>query len=291
MGPQGPAGSDGAQGPQGEQGPSGTVLPNGNSNNDILFWNQNEWTVLSSGNEGQTLAICNGSLTWVTNGTCPSTTGITAVSCGATNILNPTSSYGNLIDQDGNSYKTLRVGSQEWMAENLKTNHYLNGDPIPTIENPQQWISLSTGAACWFNNDSSQYNCPFGKLYNWYAVNDSRGICPSNWHVPTESDWNILFNQIGGLQTGADKLKSTGINYWLSAPNSVSNSTGFSATGGGGRSDDGTFILFLQKGLWWTSTSAAQSLAWDIQLSHNNSTISKIADTKTGGLSIRCIKN
>jgi len=99
-------------------------------------------------------------------------------SCGAPKVHNPAKSYGSMTDQQGNVYKTIVIGSQEWMAENLKTSIYRNGEPIENVTDNAQWVGLATGARCYYNNDS-QYECPYGKLYNWYAVADPRNLCPT----------------------------------------------------------------------------------------------------------------
>ena len=105
--------------------------------------------------------------------------------------------YGSVTDIDGNTYRTIVIGEQEWMAENLMVEHYANGDWIPNVTNDAQWGNLSTGAWCYYNNDP-QFECPYGKLYNWYTVADPRNVCPTGWHVPTDAEYTILTNYLGG---------------------------------------------------------------------------------------------
>jgi len=124
-------------------------------------------------------------------------TGITQHTCGATNVHNPDKTYGTMTDQQGNVYKTIVIGTQEWMAENLKTTIYRNGNAIANITDYTQWSGLTTGAWASYANDS-QLDCPYGKLYNWYAVADPRHVCPTGWHVPTDGEWTSLTDYLGG---------------------------------------------------------------------------------------------
>ncbi len=144
--------------------------------------------------------------------------------CGAQSVHNPDLAYGTLTDQEGNVYKTIVIGIQEWMAENHNTSTYRNREPIANVTESGQWNTLTTGVWCFYNNDSA-YKCPYGKLYNWHAVNDSRNLCPSGWHVPNDDEWNTLVGfidpaynpSIAGEQSAmaGKELKSLGINYWL----------------------------------------------------------------------------
>jgi hypothetical protein len=118
--------------------------------------------------------------------------------CGAPNVHNPAKTYGSMTDQQGNVYKTIVIGSQEWMAENLKTSIYRNGEAIANVTDDSQWQVLTTGAWCYYNNDN-QFNCPHGKLYNWYAVADPRNLCPTGWHVPTDGEWNVLIGYLDSV--------------------------------------------------------------------------------------------
>ena len=114
--------------------------------------------------------------------------------------------YGTVTDIDGNVYKTVKIGNQIWMAENLKTTRYANGDIIPNITDGKEWNNLKTGAWCFFKNET-KYNSIYGKLYNWYAVADSRNICPKGWHVPTDNEFRILINKFGGEKKAGIYLK------------------------------------------------------------------------------------
>jgi uncharacterized protein (TIGR02145 family) len=289
-GPQGPVGLTGPQGEQGPEGDAGTVLPDGTAPNEILYWNGTEWSTLDFGTNGQTLGICNGELAWLSEGTCPGISGVSVTSCGAQEVHNSNLEYGTMIDQEGSEYKTIRIGNQEWMAENLNTSRYLNGDPIQEVSDPSEWISASAGAFCWYNNDSTEFNCPGGRLYNWYSVSDPRGLCPFDWHIPSDEEWTILTNYLGGDQIAGGKLKSTTTEYWQIPNVDSTNGSGFSGLGMGGRSDNGSFILFSQYGLWWTSNGSGTEALTRYLLNDSNSII-RVSDSKTGGLSVRCIKD
>ena len=160
--------------------------------------------------------------------------------CGADSVHNGNLTYGTMTDQDGNVYKTIIIGTQEWMAENLKVSHYRNGDLIPVVNSSSSWIALTTGATCWYNFDSAVYHCPYGKFFNSAAANDSRNVCPVGWHLPSQLEVDTLLNSInpafgGGYEDCFDggELKSVGINWW-NAPNfGATNLSGFSAIGAG----------------------------------------------------------
>jgi uncharacterized protein (TIGR02145 family) len=221
-------------------------------------------------------------------------------SCGATNVHKPNLSYGSMTDQDGNTYKTIVIGTQEWMAENLKASHYRNGAAIDLVTNNTTWAGLTTGATCWYNIDSASYNCPYGKLYNWYAVADSRGMCPIGWHVPSDYEWKILTKF---LDSTADTncancniagifLKSAGTQFWQS--NTANNSSGFSALPGGLRqysdgaySDIGGFCYF------WSSTqdNIIANAAKSRIIYYSQDVASAYSGNKRFGFSVRCTKD
>lgn len=172
-------------------------------------------------------------------------------SCGATYVHNPSLNYGTASDQEGNTYKTIVIGNQQWMAENLNTSTYRNGDAIPNVQPNQQWDdagAAGTAAYCHYLNDVS-YSCPYGKLYNWFAVNDPRGLCPAGWHVPTYDDWTTFKSYVdaNNINLGGQAVHSTGTiedgnglwsggsyDYGIAPSN---NNTGFSAIPGGMRSN------------------------------------------------------
>ena len=162
-------------------------------------------------------------------------------------------SFSQVTDYDGNTYKTVKIGKQIWMAENLNVSHYRNGDIIPEVKNPDEWSKLTTGAWCYYENDSENGKT-YGKLYNWFAVNDPRGLAPEGWHIPTDAEWTHLTEYLGGKEIEktyqgiyyweiADvggKLKATTL--WKSPNEGATNSSGFTAFPGGYRYDDGDFL-------------------------------------------------
>jgi uncharacterized protein (TIGR02145 family) len=219
-------------------------------------------------------------------------TGITQHTCGATNVHNPDKTYGSMTDQEGNVYKTIVIGTQEWMAENLKTSIYRNGDPIATNLTDAEWIdTLNTqiGAWAYYNNDS-QYDCPYGKLYNWYAVADSRNVCPTGWHVPTDSEFTTLTDYLGGEGDSGGKMKTTGFQYWINPNQSASNESGFSVLPGGGRyHTDGDFDHVGSLGYWWSSSEFDINFVWSLGLVYFAGNAGQGSNLKQNGFSVRCL--
>jgi uncharacterized protein (TIGR02145 family) len=211
-------------------------------------------------------------------------------SCGADSVHNPNLTYGSMIDQDGNVYKTIVIGTQEWMAENLNTRTYRNGDTITNAVDINQWTNLSVGAWCYHDNNS-QRECPFGKLYNWYAVADPRNVCPMGWHVPSNEEWTTLTDFLGGEAIAGGKMKSTGIQYWLNPNGSATNESGFSGLPGRGRYDDGSFEPLGYDGYWWSTSEYASSLSFRHYLLYTNSYMDQDVMNKRCGFSVRCIRD
>ncbi|MFN4881275.1 MAG: fibrobacter succinogenes major paralogous domain-containing protein, partial [Bacteroidota bacterium] len=218
-------------------------------------------------------------------------TGITAHTCGATNVHNPSKTYGTMTDQQGNVYKTIVIGTQEWMAENLKTTIYRNGNPIANVTDSSQWVNLETGAWCYYNNNS-QYDCPYGKLYNWYAVADSRNVCPTGWHVPTDAEWTTLTSFLGGETVAGGKMKSTDLQYWISPNGAATNESGFSGLPGGNRDGlNGYFYGVGYYGYWWSSPESSTTGAWYRYLSYDDGNAYRYGAYKRDGFSVRCLKD
>jgi uncharacterized protein (TIGR02145 family) len=208
--------------------------------------------------------------------------------------LNPDLNYGSVTDIDGNTYATIVIGTQTWMAENLRTGTYANGDPIPNVSDPLEWAYNDIGAWCNYDNDN-QYDIPFGRLYNFYAIKDSRNICPTGWHVPTDAEWIVLIKHLDPNAVGADsniageKMKSVGCYSLL--PN-ASNESGLSAVPGGYRtSDNGVFGNKGLYGEYWTSTENTIFDSYYIQLYYNLRGVGMGGRYKSEGLSCRCIKD
>jgi uncharacterized protein (TIGR02145 family) len=192
---------------------------------------------------------------------------------------------------NGYTYSTIILGNgQEWMAENLRTANYANGDPIPNVTNGTQWQNLTTGAWVHYNNDS-QYENPYGRLYNWYAVSDPRNVCPTGWHVHTDAEWTLLTDYLGGASVAGGKMKSTGTQYWLSPNTDATNESGFSGLPGGYRDNDGTFGFCGYDGDWWSSTEYDAVNAWFHNLSYHSGYVYRNGLNKTSGLSVRCLRD
>jgi uncharacterized protein (TIGR02145 family) len=218
------------------------------------------------------------------------TTVTTIHSCGSENVHNPDLVYSSMTDQEGNLYKTIVIGTQEWMAENLNTSIYVNGDSIPTNLDDTTWQNTTDGAWAYYDNDTS-YACPRGKLYNWYACADSRHLCPQGWHIPSQNDWTELTNSLGGQAIAGAKMKSFGTLYWLSSNTEADNSSGFSATSGGMRHRNGTYQLIGANGQWWSSTPFNATSAWNRLMTSDDIDVEVIASRKEYGFSVRCLRD
>jgi len=256
---------------------------------------------------GDTLFVGDGSFVIVpgiseanNNGGGGTTTGTTLHTCGTPNVHNPDLTYGSMTDQEGNVYKTIVIGTQEWMAENLNTSIYRNGEAIPNLGYPA-WYTTTNGAWAYYNNEVS-YACPYGKLYNWYACVDARMLCPNGWHVPSDSEWTVLTNYLGGESIGGGILKTTGTfeaanGLWTSPNAGATNSSGFSGVPGGFRFNDAESYDFGNWGYWWTSSANFNGGnvpygAWTRFLSTDNSSIYKSGTYPlAAGMSVRCLRD
>jgi len=199
---------------------------------------------------------------------------------------------GTVTDIEGNVYNTVVIGTQVWMVENLKTTKYQNGDPIDYITDSTQWNKyLATGAYCNYKNDNSYANT-YGRLYNWYAVNDSRNIAPKGWHVPTYTECTTLADILGGYTLAGGKLKEVGTTHWASPNTGATNETGFTALPGGQRGGfDGTFGWITIYFYSWSSTEVSSSNAWFMLMGSNFEKMSIGIYDKIFGYSVRCIKD
>ena len=182
---------------------------------------------------------------------------------------------------------TVTIGNQVWMKKNLDVDHYRNGDPIPQVTDPTQWANLTTGAWCYYNNDPAN-GAIYGKLYNWYAVNDPRGLAPAGYHIPSDTEWSILTTFLGGEEIAGDKMKS--ISGWITTSVVTNtNSSGFTGLPGGCITNISDTIGY--SGYWWASSEYSTDLAWSRCLNYISSDIAKYYYSKTVGLSVRCLKD
>ncbi|MFC1553371.1 fibrobacter succinogenes major paralogous domain-containing protein [candidate division KSB1 bacterium] len=210
---------------------------------------------------------------------------------------------GTVTDIDGNVYETIIIGNQEWMVTNLKVTKYRNGDAIPKVSATgySSWTRLSTDAYC--KNYSILAHPEYGHLYNWYAVDDSRGLAPAGWHVPTDDDWKELEMFLGMSQTDADgggyrgtdeggKLKETGTSHWSNPNTGASNGSGFTALPGGFRSYVNGYFGFPDRyAYFWSSTEASSSSAWFRRLYYKNADVMRNSHDKREGCSVRCVRD
>lgn len=217
-------------------------------------------------------------------------------SCGAPNLHNPDLNYGSMTDQEGNQYKTIKIGNQIWMAENLNTGIYRNGDLIIHAINDNEWYqSIDTiGKWCYYNNEGPDgYACPFGKLYNWLTVSDSRKLCPAGWHVPSNKEWNTLVGYLDPQEKGIAgvRMGSISYDYWIH-PLTNTNESGFSGIPGGNRDLLGVFNGAGRSGSWWSSTDVAQSSsAFARTLNFGYGVLFSEEIPKQYGINIRCVKD
>jgi len=210
-----------------------------------------------------------------------------------TAVFNSSKTYGTMTDQAGNVYKTITIGTQTWMAENLRTTKFRNGDPIPYVTDDDDWGILTTAAYCNYdNNTNSEDIATYGRLYNWYAVADSRKIAPAGWHVPSDAEWKTLIDPLGGLWAGAGgKMKEPGTIHWQSPNMGATNNSGFTGLPSGYRASYGSFLNLGGEGDWWSSTASDASDAWMWSLDCNNAEVSRFHDFKQYGVPVRLIKD
>jgi uncharacterized protein (TIGR02145 family) len=223
-------------------------------------------------------------------------------SCGALNVHNWNKTYGSIEDEEGNIYKTIIIGNQEWMAENLNTGTYRNGDAILTNLDNSAWQNTTDGAWAYLFNDQSN-ECPYGKLYNWYTIQDSRGVCPIDWHVPSEEEWIELYEFLATfpntfLSSNPDfQLQSTGGTYWdmncqFGVNANATNTSGFSALAGGARTESGQYSRFLcASALFWGSSDINSDAYYRILEAGVGNWGGGFYGDKNQGFSIRCIKD
>ena len=203
-----------------------------------------------------------------------------------------TGQVGQLTDIEGNVYKTIGIGTQIWMAQNLSTTRLNDGTLIPQIKSDSVWNFNPQIAYCWYNNDSINGRI-YGALYSYYAIN-SKKLCPVGWHVPEDFEWTILVNFLGGERKAGGKLKDYNTIYWNSPNICFANSYGFSALPGGIRIRSyimGRFDLIGDRGFWWTSTSKKGFRSLSILLYYDNTSIGRSENSYGDGLSVRCVQD
>ena len=195
-----------------------------------------------------------------------------------------------VTDIDGNVYKTVKIGSQEWMAENLKTTKFNDGKPIPLISDNYMWNFLTDPRFCWYNNDSISNKKNYGGLYNWYTVNTDK-LCPVGWHVPTDAEWITLFTYLRGEQVAGGRLKEKDITHWKAPNKGATDVISFSALPGGYRIVDGYFSQLGLMAYWWTKTEENEYDAVSRSIAFDEMDVKKDISDKRDGFSVRCVKN
>ena len=212
-------------------------------------------------------------------------------SCSKSDLSNSPTDTGKVTDKDGNVYKTVTIGTQVWMTENLKTTKYKDGTAIPLVTDNTAWANLVTPGYCWYVNDPTTYKNPYGALYNWHTVNTGK-LCPTGWHVPTDDELTILTNQWGGNVIAGGKLKEVGITHWINPNIGATNESGFTAVGGGYRyPTNGAFLDIGDTGVIWSSTVLSGTQVWSMDLHCYNSGVARNDHNKLYGFSVRCIKD
>jgi len=205
-----------------------------------------------------------------------------------------------VTDIDGNFYPSIIINGQEWMQKNLAVTKYRNGDPIPTGLSNTTWENTTSGAYAIYNNDAAN-NTLYGKLYNWYAVNDSRGVCPAGWHVPSDAEWSSFINYLDPNANGGawhsnlagGKMKAT--TGWHSPNIGATNESGFTGLPGGTRYF-GSYDAESGNGYWWSSTDteivgSILPSAWARELYDDTSDVNRYANSKQAGFSVRCVRD
>jgi len=195
---------------------------------------------------------------------------------------------GTVTDIDGNVYHTVTIGTQVWMAENLKTTRYNDGTAIPFVTDSIAWSHLTTPGYCWYN-DSAIYGNTYGALYNWFAVNTGK-LAPTGWHVPSDSEWTVLINYLGGDSVAGGKLKEAETAYWASPNTGATDETGFTALPGGWRYI-GTFGTIGDLGNWWSATAYDAANSWYRYMNYSNAHVSRFYYLSQNGFSVRCVRD
>jgi uncharacterized protein (TIGR02145 family) len=196
-----------------------------------------------------------------------------------------------VTDYDGNVYNIVKIGNQVWIIENLKVTHYRDGTPVPIVQDNNKWSQLKTGALCFDKENPESYKKTYGALYNFYAVNDSCGLCPKGWHIPTAEEWKELIHFLGGKDSAGSKMKDIKSDLWKNPIPGTFNESGFCGFPAGGRGRLGGIGEIGYFATWWSSTShdSLYALHWGLYPDKNH--IRYNPGHKASGFSVRCIKD
>jgi uncharacterized protein (TIGR02145 family) len=231
---------------------------------DMLYYNGSSWTRIPKGTPGQELTENAAQV--------PTWTSPTVVT-----------------DIDGNLYTTVTIGTQTWMAQNLKTTRLNDGTPIPNVTDNAAWVALTTPGYCWYNNDNAN-SATYGALYNGYAVNTGK-LAPKGWHVATDAEWHTLSNFLGDDAVSGGKLKEVGLVHWQSPNTGATNETGFSAIPGGFRFGAYNFCDQRVVGYWWSATEYDAEQLQGHHINYDRSTLYTLQGYKRYGLSVRLVRD
>lgn len=229
--------------------------------------------------------------------------GLTAIimtGCEKDDDTKPEPITSTVTDLDSNTYVTVKIGSQTWMVENLRTTKFNDNTAIPEIAGNEQWATLTTPGYCWYDNNIN-YKDPYGALYNWHAVATGK-LAPQGWHVATKEDWEQLINYLGGPTVAGAKLKEIGTSHWINPNDDATNEIGFTAVPNGYRDDhegpfdmnfDGIFHNIYYRANWWTGTQDVDfpETAWAVDMLWNSNSIGLNNSPKGPGRAIRCVKD
>jgi uncharacterized protein (TIGR02145 family) len=187
-----------------------------------------------------------------------------------------------------NSQSTVKIGDQTWTTKNLDVSKYRNGDEIPHVQDALSWSKLTSGAWCYYENSDAN-GSTYGKLYNLYAVLDPRGLAPAGFHIPSDKDWTILTDYLGGKDEAGVKMKEAGTAHWPMPNTGATNSSGFTGLPGGYRDDNGVFVSMGVNGFWWSSTEGFTYFAWNRYPDTLYGLVGRDFGYKSYGMSIRCL--
>jgi len=209
------------------------------------------------------------------------------------------------VNDDDSCQDGIKIGNQCWMKNNLDVSTYRNGDPITQVTDPKQWENITTGAWCYYKNDSAN-GAIYGKLYNWYAVNDPRGLAPEGWHIPSDAEWTTFENYLKSYSqywcgnygnfiakaiASNEHWKTIDANCAIGNNLNANNISGFSALPGGYRQTDGNYYEISKDGIWWSSTEFTKLHAWYRTLSYAGAQIVNQPNLKNYGFSVRCVRD
>jgi len=197
----------------------------------------------------------------------------------------------SVIDVDGNIYKTVQIGNQVWLKENLRVSKFRNGDLIPNIKVNKEWENTQSGAWCNYDN-KFVYDSEYGKLYNWFAVDDNRGLAPEGWHIARNDEWADLLDYLGGINIAGGKLKEVGTTHWNEPNKGATNESVFGGLPGGGRYEDNAFNNIGKNAYWWSVTGIGGYNAWNWVLSNDDTEVNCFGGySKQDGFSVRCLRD